>query len=439
MAPATNNTSVSPAPAAPSALRTMLRSLAHRNFRLFFMGQSISLTGTWMQSVAMPWLVYKMTGSVVLLGVVGFTGQVLTFVLAPIAGVLADRWDRRRLILVAQAVAMAQAAALALLTLLGHIEVWHVVALSVFTGLVRGFEVPTRQSFVIQMLDDPADLPNAIALNSFLVNGARLVGPSLAGLIVAFAGSPDTTRGEGMVFAINAASYVAVIAGFAVMRVRPRRVTTPMRNLLHGLREGLAYAMRRPAIRGVLVILSVTSLAGVPYMTLMPVFAKEVLGGGPDTFGYMMGATGVGALAGAVFLASRKSVLGLGRMIRTAGVAFGLGLVAFSLTNNLWLALPALVWAGAAMMLQMACSNTLLQTLADEDTRGRIMSFYTMAFMGMIPFGALLAGWVAHHLGVPTTVLIGGIVTAVGSFVLGRGLPGVTAQPALRNGDEPPP
>jgi len=371
-------------------MTSLVRSLRHRNFRLYFFGQGISVTGTWMQSVAMGWLAYRLTGSAALFGVVGFTGQILTFVIAPFAGVVADRWNRRRLIIVAQATAMAQALALAALTLAGVIDVGLLIALSVFTGLVRGFEVPTRQSFMLQMLDEPDDLPNAIAMNSFLVNTARLTGPLAAGYIVAW-------WNEGLCFLINGVSYAAVIVALVAMRIAPREVEAPKTGVLIGLKEGFRYAFTSPALRSILLMLGVTSLAGVPYIWLMTIFAKDVLGGGPDTLGYLIGATGVGALAGALFLASRRSVARLGGML--------------------------LVWPGAAMMLQMSMSNTLLQTLSDEDKRGRVMSFYTVMFMGMIPFGNLLAGFVVGAVGAPLTVILGGGACILGALVFGARLP----------------
>jgi len=418
-------------------MTSLVRSLRHRNFRLYFFGQGISVTGTWMQSVAMGWLAYRLTGSAALFGVVGFTGQILTFVIAPFAGVVADRWDRRRLIIVAQATALAQALALAALTLAGVIEedapfaLPLLIGLSVFTGLVRGFEVPTRQSFMLQMLDEPDDLPNAIALNSFLVNTARLAGTLAAGYIVAW-------WNEGLCFLINGASYAAVIVALVAMRIAPRRIEAPKTDVLAGLKEGFRYAFGSPALRSILLMLGITSLAGVPYIWLMTIFAKDVLGGGADTLGHLMGATGMGALAGAVFLASRKSVARLGGMLRLAAIAFGAGLVAFGAvllpfdaakTGEscpwfiLWTGLVVLVWPGAAMMLQMSMSNTLLQTLSDEDKRGRVMSFYTVMFMGMIPFGNLLAGFVVGAVGAPLTVILGGGVCILGALVFGGRLP----------------
>ena len=403
----------------------MIRSLRHRNFRLFFFGQGVSLIGTWMQSVAMPWLVYTLTGSAMLLGVVGFTGQILTFVMAPVAGVMADRWNRHRLVLGAQVLATAQALALAALTLTGAIEVWHIIVLSLFAGLVRGFEIPTRQAFVVEMLEDRRDLPNAIALNSLMVNGARLVGPALAGAVIAVAG-------EGWCFLLNGLSFLAVIAALLAMRIRPRAIEPAANNLLQDLKEGVLYAARSAPIRSVLLLLCLVSLMGVPYTVLMPIFAKDILQGDSYTMGFLLGSVGVGAVGGALWLASRKNADGMGRTIALAAGAFGAGLVAFSLSRSLWLSLPLLAWTGFGMMLQMASSNTLLQTVVEENKRGRVMSFYTMAFMGMGPFGSLLAGSLAEALGAPRTVLLGGLVTVAAALVFAARLPRLRgeAQPA---------
>jgi MFS family permease len=415
-----------------------IRSLRHRNYRLFFFGQGVSLIGTWMQGVAQPWLVYDLTGSVVLLGIVGFTGQILTFLLAPVAGVLADRWNRHRLVVWAQAAALVQAGALAALTLTGVIEVWHIIVLSLLGGLIRAFEIPIRQSFVVEMIDDRADLPNAIAMNSFLVNSSRLIGPALAGIIIgaaqmgdlpagalpavastaAVAGVPGgphpTATGEGVCFLLNAVSYVAVILALLAMRLKPRRIEPTRSHVFTHLAEGFLYAWRHRAIRPVLLLLGVVSLMGVPYTTLMPVFAKEILAGGPETMGFLMAAVAVGAVGGALFLAARSEPTGLARIIPVAAALFGLGLIGFAWSHDFWLSMLVLVVAGGGMMAQMASSNTLLQTVTDEDKRGRVMSFYTMAFMGMGPFGALLSGWLAESVGVQWTVAIGGIACILG-------------------------
>jgi len=397
-------------------MKSIFRSLRHRNFRLYFIGQGTSVGGTWMQSIAMGWLAYRLTGSKTMFGVVGCTSQMLTFFLAPLAGILADRWNRRRTLVAAQSLAMVQAVVLGALTVTGHISVPLLIVLSVFTGMVRGFEVPMRQSFLYEMVGKAEDLPNAIALNSFLVNTARLVGPLAAGFLVEW-------TGEGVVFLINGLTYLAVIAALLAMRVPVRpKVERPMR-IFHEIGEGLRYTFGSRQFRPILLMLAVTSLAGIPYMWLMPVFAKEVLGGGPSTLGYLKAAEAVGALVGAVFLASRRSFHRMGRLLRLAALAFGAGLVAFSFSDQLWLSLVLLAWPGAAMILQVSSSNTLLQTLADEDKRGRVMSCYAMMFMGMIPFGNLLAGVMADLVGAPTTVMIGGSICILGALILGPYLP----------------
>jgi MFS family permease len=374
------------------------------------MGQGISLIGTWMQGVALPWLVYDLTHSKTDLGVVGFCGQILTFLLAPVAGVLADRWDRRRLVMWAQILALVQASALAVLTLGGWIQVWQIIVLSLFGGFIRAFEIPIRQSFLVEMIDERADLPNAIAMNSFLVNSSRLVGPALAGMIILLVG-------EGWCFLLNAVSYVAVIWALAAMRLKPRPLPPPSGHMLAHFGEGFVYAWRHPAIRPVLFMLGLVSLMGVPYITLMPVFAREILGGGPQTMGTLMAAVGVGAVTGALLLASRRGASGLGRLIVKAAAVFGIGLFGFAWSESYVLSLAILVAVGGGMMMQMATSNTILQTVTDEDKRGRVMSFYTMAFMGMGPFGALLAGTLAEHLGAPVTVALGGLSVMIGAVL----------------------
>ncbi|HTG34766.1 MAG TPA: MFS transporter [Thermoanaerobaculia bacterium] len=387
----------------PGGLGFMLRALRHPNYRLFFAGQTVSLVGTWMTRIATSWLVYRLTGSALLLGLVGFAGQIPSFLLAPFAGVLVDRWNRHRLLVVTQILAMLQSAALAGLTLAGVINIWHVLALSLCQGLINAFDMPARQAFVVEMVEKREDLPNAIALNSSMVNAARLLGPSLGGVIIA-------AVGEGWCFALDAASYVAVIASLLLMHLalRQRRAVGRETKVLHELREGWAYVVGSPAIRSILLLLALVSLVGMPYTVLMPVFASKILGGGPHTLGFLMAATGVGALSGAVFLANRRSVLGLGRVIPLMSGLFGAGLIGFSLSRSLWLSLPLLVATGLGFMVQMAASNTLLQTLVDDDKRGRVMSFYTMSIMGITPFGSLLAGGLASRIGAPHTLLFCG-------------------------------
>jgi MFS family permease len=401
----------------PPTLRQSLgRALRHRNYRLFFVGQGISLVGTWLTRVATAWLVYRLTGSALLLGVVGFAGQIPTFVLAPVAGVWIDRWDRHRVLVVTQALAMVQSALLAAFALTGTIGVPHVIALNAFQGLINAFDMPARQSFVVQMIEDRDDLPNAIALNSSMVNGARLLGPSVAGLLIA-------AVGEGWCFFLDALSYVAVLASLLAMRLATRAPGRPPRGVLPEMAEGLRYVSGSAPIRAVLLLLALVSLMGMPYTVLMPVMAREVLGGGPDTLGMLMAAVGLGALGGALWLASRKSVLGLGRVIPIAAACFGLALVAFSRSRALWLSLPLLALAGLAMMVQMAASNTVLQTIVDEDKRGRVMSFYAMAFFGTVPFGSLLAGALASRVGAPGTILVGGAACIVGAAIFSSQLP----------------
>jgi len=376
----------------------IFRALSNKNYQLFFTGQSISLIGTWMTRIATSWLVYRLTGSALLLGVVGFAGQIPSFLLAPFAGVLVDRWNRHRLLVTTQVLALVQSLALAILTLMGVIRIWHVIALSVFHGLINAFDMPARQAFVVEMVDRREDLANAIALNSSMVNAARLLGPSIGGVVIA-------AVGEGWCFMADAISYLAVIASLVAMTITPR-MTRPTKdaNILQQLREGWTYAARFAPIRDVLLLLALVSLVGMPYTVLMPVFANEILHGGPSTLGWLMAASGVGALAGALLLAARKSVLGLGKYIPLTAAAFGAGLVAFSFTRVLWLSLLLMIVTGFGFMVQMAASNTVLQTIVDEDKRGRVMSFYTMAFMGTAPFGSLLAGWVADKIGAPHTL-----------------------------------
>lgn len=394
----------------------MFRALAHRNYRLFFGGQSISLVGTWMQQIAVSWLVFDLTHSAFLLGIVNFASRIPTFLLASLAGVLVDRWNRHRILVATQALSMIQALALASLVLSRRIEVWQIIGLSLILGLINALDIPARQAFVIDMVESKADLGNAIALNSSMVNGARLVGPSIAGLLIA-------TLGEGVCFLFNGLSFIPVIASLLAMKIRPEVKAQNKTRVLQGLQEGVHYAFGFPPIRSVLLLLALVSFMGMPYTVLMPIFAERILHGGPQTLGFLMGATGVGALAGAMFLASRRNVLGLGRIIVLASAVFGLGLIAFSLSRVFWLSLALMPITGFGMMVQMTSSNTILQTIVQEDKRGRIMSFYTMAFMGMVPFGSLFAGSVANTIGAPATVAIGGIACIVGSIAFARKLP----------------
>jgi MFS family permease len=397
-------------------LKNTFRSFNYRNFRLFFYGQSISLIGTWIQRITTPWLVYHMTNSAFLLGLVGFAGQIPTFLIAPFAGVLTDRWNRYHILIMTQIAAMVQALILAFLYLNGTIQVWQIVVLSVFLGIVNAFDVPARQSFVVEMVDKKEDLGNAIALNSSMVNGARLIGPSIAGMLIAF-------TGEGVCFLLNGLSYLFVIASLLFMKITPRDINKQNKKVLKEMKEGFIYTFGFAPIKYIILLLALVSLVGMPYSVLMPVFAKEVLHGGSHTFGFLMGASGLGALLGALYLASRKNVLGLDKLIPLAAGTFGFGLIAFSLSRYFLLSLGLMVFIGLGMMLQMASSNTILQTVVDDDKRGRVMSFYTMAFMGTAPFGSFLAGILATSLGAPNTLLVGGATCIVGAVIFTRQLP----------------
>ena len=382
-------------------LALIFRALHHRNYRLFFGGQGISLIGTWMQQIAMSWLVYHLTRSAFLLGVVGFSSQICSFFFSPFAGVLSDRWNRHHILVITQSFAMIQAFILAFLTLTGVITVHHIILLAIFLGLVNAFDMPTRQAFVVEMVERREDLGNAIALNSFLFNGARLVGPSIAGILIAI-------LGEGMCFLLNGISFLAVIIALLAMKMRPDEGEHKKTQIMKGLREGFTYAFGFVPIRSILFLLGWISLVGMANTTLMPVFARDILHGGPQTFGFLMAAIGVGAVIGAIYLASRKSVLGLGRMIAIASGIFGMGLIAFSFSRVLWLSLFLLLLTGFGMMVQMVSSNTVLQTIVDDNKRGRVMSLYAMSFMGAGPFGSLLGGSLASKIGVPSTLMIAG-------------------------------
>ncbi len=381
--------------------RYALRALRHRNYLLFFSGQTISLIGTWMTRIAISWVVYRLTNSALLLGVVGFAGQIPAFVLGPFAGVWVDRLDRHRVLVVTQVLSMVQSFWLAALALPGRITVGEIIALSLFQGVINAFDMPGRQAFVIEMVEERENLASAIALNSSMVNASRLIGPSLAGAVIAAVGA-------GYCFLIDGFSYLAVIASLLAMRITHRREPPVHHNVWRELADGWRYVSGFVPIRSILLLLSAMSLAGMPYTVLMPIFAVDVLHGGPHTFGFLMAASGVGALISAAVLARRKSVLGLGKVIPLTAGLFGAALMGFALSRQLWLSLPLLVVAGFGMMQQMAASNTVLQTIVDEDKRGRVMSFYSMAFMGMAPFGSLIAGELAKDIGAPFTLTLGG-------------------------------
>ncbi len=379
----------------------MFRALRHRNFCIFFYGQSISLVGTWMQQIALSWLVYQLTNSALLLGVVGFSGQIATFALAPFAGVIADRHHRHQLLLITQCAAMLQACVLAVLVLTGTITVWQIIALSLMSGMINAFDIPVRQSFTADMVNNHEDLSNAIALNSSMVNAARLIGPSVGGFLIA-------TAGEGMCFLLNALSYIFVITSLLVMRIPRKELGAKGKKVWHELKEGFHYTFGFMPIRRILLLLSVVSLTAGGVQILMPVFARDIFHGGSKMLGLLMGSSGLGALMGAMYLASRKSVLGLGKVIVVSCFLFGLGMIGFICSPSVWFSMVMLLLCGFGMIVQMAASNTILQSMVEENKRGRVMSFYTMAFMGMAPFGSLLAGSCAHQWGVATVFFVGG-------------------------------
>jgi MFS family permease len=392
------------------------RALRHRNYRLFFSGQSISLMGTWIMRIATSWLVYRLTGSALLLGLVGFCGQIPTLLLAPFAGVVIDRWDRHRILVWTQALSALQSLALAVLALSGTITVAWVLALQVLQGIINAFDTPARQAFVVQMVEDRADLPNAIALNSTMVNGSRIIGPSVGGIIIA-------AVGEGWCFMIDAISYLAVIASLLLMRVEAPAPRTETTGMLDELRAGFRYVAGFAPIRTALIMLAIVSAMGMPYTVLMPVLASKVFHGGPHTLGFLMTASGVGAVAGALYLAARGSVLGLGRVMAVSTLTFGLGLIVFGAARSLWLALAVLPFVGAGFMVEMASTNTILQTITEERMRGRVMSFYAMAFLGTAPLGSLLAGVVADRIGASATIMSGGVACVAGAAWLTMRLP----------------
>ncbi|WP_257309938.1 MFS transporter [Geothrix fuzhouensis] len=409
-----------------------LRALRYRNYRLFFSGQLISLIGTWMQTVAQSWLVYRLTGQATMLGFVAFAGQIPVFLLATVGGLAADHMKPHRLIVITQSASMGLTLILALLTLTGHVHLWHIIATSLLLGIVNAFDIPARQVFVAQTVGR-TDLMNAIALNSSMFNGARILGPAVAGVLVA-------SVGEGWCFLINSVSYLAVIAGLLAMHLEP----APSRPAPsgHSILEGFRYVRRTRPVRDLLLLLGLISLLGMPYSVLMPIFAGQILHGGARALGTLMGASGVGALAGAVTLALRPSPKGLGTWIAACASGFGAALIAFSLSRTFPLSVLLMLPVGFGMIVQMASSNTLIQMMVPDALRGRVMSVYSMMFMGMAPIGALLGGTLAHHLGAPLTVALGGAGCFLGGLVFALRLPAwrqsartlFHAQEAARNG-----
>ena len=389
----------------------MFRALKSKNYRLFFIGQGISLTGTWMQQMAIGWLIYRLTNSLFMLGFVGFLGNIPTFIFTPFAGVLADRMDKHRMLIVTQALEMIQALILAALIMTGRIEVWHILALTIFLGIAVAFDSPARHAFIVEMVVKKEDLGNAIALNSLVFNAARLIGPSIAGILVAL-------FGEGICFLFNGLSYIAVIAALLGMHITHRVIVRQDKHIMHGLKEGVDYAFGNKLIRSILLLTGLVSMMGMSYVVLMPVFAKDVLRGDANTLGFLMGSTGLGALIGAFFLASRKGIKGLNGLVFLTTNIFGIGLIAFSFSRVLWLSVAILLFVGFGMMVQMSANNTIIQAVVHDDKRGRVMSLFMVAFMGMVPFGCLIAGGLANRFGATNAIMASGVSCVVGSFLL---------------------
>jgi len=404
----------------PGSLTFMMRALRYRNYRLFFAGQVISLIGTWMTTTALSWLVYRLTGSALLLGAVAFASQLPAFILAPVAGVFVDRGNRHHIMVATQIASMIESFALAALTLTHQITIPWLLFLTAVQGLINAFDMSARQAFVVELIENKEDLSNAIALNSSMFNLARLIGPSVGGVLIA-------AVGEGWCFMIDGISYAAVIAALLAMKLVPRRVIETKKDALGQVREGWFYVVGSVPLRSIIGLVALISLVGLPYTVLMPIFAGTVLNGGPHTLGFLMAASGAGALMSALWLASRRSVLGLGRIIALSSGAFGMGLIAFSFSRTLWLSMILIMAAGAAFMLQMASSNTILQTIVDDDKRGRVMSLYIMAFMGSTPFGCLIAGSLSETIGAPRTLMLGGFCCILGSLWFHRRLPAIRA------------
>ena len=403
-----------------NALPATLRALRHRNFQLFFSGQLISLCGTWMQTIAEAWLVYRLTGSSLLLGAVGFCSQIPVFVIAPLGGIVADRYNRQKVVISTQVCSMVLAGIYAALTLSGRIQIWQIFVLAALLGIVNAFDIPGRQAFLMDMVGRE-DLMNAIALNSSMFNGARIVGPAIAGILVA-------KIGEGWCFFANSASYIAVIAGLLMMRIANSAVRAEAASPLAHIKEGFRFVRHTAPIRVILLLLGLVSFVAMPYVVLMPIFADRVLHSGARGLGILMGATGVGALLGALTLASRSGVRGLGKWVAYSCGGFGVFLVLFSLSRTFWLSTALLVPVGFCMMFQMSSSNTLIQAMSPDELRGRVLAVYSMMFMGMAPMGTLLSGALADRIGAPVTVAMGAIAAVGGAIIFGRNLPNIRSE-----------
>jgi MFS family permease len=398
-------------------LKMMFRSLRHKNFRLFVEGQSLSLIGTWLQMVALTWLVYKMTNSALMLGIVGFAGQLPMFVVAPFAGVFADRWNRHKMLLLTQSFALLQALLLTILVFLDVVQIWHIIILSIILGLINAFDMPIRQAFVFDMIEDhKEDVGNAIALNSSMVNAARLIGPSIAGILIA-------TVGEGWCFLVNSISFIAVVVSLLRMQIKTKPKPIKDFKIYQQLKEGFSYSFNFAPIKNLILLLALVSLFSTSVTLLAPVIAKDYLKGSADTYGFLIAAYGSGALLGAIYLLNKNNVLGLGRIIALAVTVFGISLIFFGFSRIFFLSSILVFFAGTGMMLQIASTNTLLQTISEENKRGRVMSFYTMAFRGMSPFGSLIAGSLGNSIGAPATLVLSGGISLMGAFMFYLKLP----------------
>jgi MFS family permease len=391
-------------------------ALKSRNYRLFFVGQGISLIGTWMTQTATIWLVYSLTQSPLMLGVVGFSSQIPSFILAPFGGVFVDRFSRHRILIGTQILAMIQSLALAILALTGIIHIWHIIVLSLFQGFINAVDAPARQAFVPELVERKEDLANAIALNSTMFNGARLIGPAIGGLLVAGVGA-------GYCFLIDGLSYIAVIIALLAMKIKPRKILLSQANPIEQVKEGFVYAFSFPPIRALLLLSALVSFFGLQYTVLVPVFAEKILQGNAETLGFLMAASGVGALSGGIYLASRQTILGLGKLVAFAPTILGIGLIAFSLSRFLPFSLFTMLFVGLGTILQVAAGNTILQTIVDDEKRGRVMSLFTMAFLGTIPFGNLLGGALADRLSAPVVLIIDGVICILGSIYFYKQLP----------------
>ncbi len=400
-------------------MNRLTRALRHRNYRLFFGGQTVSLVGTWITRIATSWLVYRLTKSVLLLGIVGFAGQIPLLILGPLGGVVGDRWDRHKILVWTQVLSALQSLALAILAFT-HITVVEIIVLQVIQGIINAFDTPARQAFVVEMVEDREDLPNAIALNSAMFNGSRIIGPSIGGIMIAMVG-------EGWCFMADAISYVAVIISLLAMSFVREPRKPPETHVLEELRVGFQYVARFAPVRALLLIVSLVSIFGTPYIVLMPAIASSVLHGGPHTLGLLMTASGVGALIGTFYLASRHTVVGLGKVIITATAGLSLGLIAFAFTRNLLVAILVIPIVGAGMMLQSASANTILQTIVEEHMRGRVMAFYSMAVLGAMPIGSLISGILADRIGAQNTIIAGAVVCIAGAVYFGFRRPALAA------------